>query len=661
MITRVAIAADDGDTAHASEANTGANATTRRDVVIDVLIVESRDAWSLFVAFTVDDDVEDDGVDIARVGVAKHRMDIISSARAMACGAASACDGTIVTSKAYPLDDVRMSRAMSTTATTMRAMSTTATTATHRSCAVSRARGASMRGRRAMRAPRAEPEWKVKQREQDAAISAEEDAVRGRVREVLESINASSSLSGAASGAATVGAGAGEGVAGDARSALMDKVKRATASLEYGLVERETEVRLLLLAACCGEHLLLLGPPGTAKSELGRRLSALCDGGLFFERLLTRFSVPEELFGPLSMRGLENDQYVRQIDGYLPTANVAFVDEIFKANSAILNSLLTILNERLFDNGSERINVPLLCLVGASNELPESEELDALYDRFLLRSSVEQVSAAGLGKLLALKGETAIGARAGGAGEATVVLRPEDFSNIRYEAAENTTVPSNVIELISDLRTFLQEKCEPPVYVSDRRLLKAVQLLRVAAYTNGRDEVSEFDTLLLTNVLWQRPSESVMIKDWILERLAQDRGTKQVQYLLAGLFGRACRADGDTDECKQLLKEASSLRQVLTSQLNSLRGAQGGSLPALREHLWLSPADASRAAQTLGPMFSKVRTNLEDLLEETLTLEVALERNTEPHILALLMPNYWADFIRSGPIEDVAPLGQASP
>lgn len=551
---------------------------------------------------------------------------------------------------------------MSTTATTTRAMMTTATTATHRACAVSRARGASMGGRRAMRAPRAEPEWKVKQREQDAAISAEEDAVRGRVREVLESINASSSSSsGAASGAATVGASAGAGAAGDARSALMDKVKRATASLEYGLVERETEVRLLLLAACCGEHLLLLGPPGTAKSELGRRLSALCDGGLFFERLLTRFSVPEELFGPLSMRGLENDQYVRQIDGYLPTANVAFVDEIFKANSAILNSLLTILNERLFDNGSERINVPLLCLVGASNELPESEELDALYDRFLLRSSVEQVSAAGLGKLLALKGETAIGARAGGAGEATVVLRPEDFSNIRYEAAENTTVPSNVIELISDLRTFLQEKCEPPVYVSDRRLLKAVQLLRVAAYTNGRDEVSEFDTLLLTNVLWQRPSESVMIKDWILERLAQDRGTKQVQYLLAGLFGRACRADGDTDECKQLLKEASSLRQVLTSQLNSLRGAQGGSLPALREHLWLSPADASRAAQTLGPMFSKVRTNLEDLLEETLTLEVALERNTEPHILALLMPNYWADFIRSGPIEDVAPLGQASP
>ena len=137
--------------------------------------------------------------------------------------------------------------------------------------------------------------------------------------------------------------------------------------------------------------MLLLGPPGTAKSELGRRLSRICQG-TYFERLLTRFSVPEELFGPLSMTALEQDKYVRQTKGYLPEASVAFIDEIFKANSAILNSLLTILNERLFDNGATRTAVPLICLVGASNELPESEELDALYDRFLLRYPVSQVS-----------------------------------------------------------------------------------------------------------------------------------------------------------------------------------------------------------------------------------------------------------------------------
>lgn len=497
-----------------------------------------------------------------------------------------------------------------------------------------------------------EPEWKKRQREQDAAISAEESAVRARVAECLEPI-----LRGDG-GLKSVGA---DGVGGresadGTRSALATKIADATRALERGLVERETETRLLLLAACCGEHLLLLGPPGTAKSELGRRLSALCEGGSFFERLLTRFSVPEELFGPLSMKGLEKDEYVRKIDGYLPSANVAFVDEIFKANSAILNSLLTILNERLFDNGSERVEVPLLCMVGASNELPESEELDALYDRFLLRSSVEQVSVGGLSELLSLGGEAAIGSKSGAA-SAEVSLKPEDFANIRYEAAANTTVPPNVIELISDLRTFLQDKCEPPVYVSDRRLLKAVQLLRVAAYTNDRAEVSEFDVLLLTNVLWQRPSEAVLIKDWILERLAQDRGTKQVQYLLAGLFGRACRADGDADECARLLSEAAQLRVVLTSQLDSLRGVQDGSLPALRQHLWLSPTDAQRAAQTLGPMFTKVSASLEKLLEDVLTLEVALERDTEPHILALLMPDYWAAFIRDGPISDVQPLG----
>jgi MoxR-like ATPase len=132
------------------------------------------------------------------------------------------------------------------------------------------------------------------------------------------------------------------------------------------------------------------------ESEIGRRLSHLC-GGPFFQRLFTRFTTPEEIFGPLSLRALENDEYVRCIEGFLPTATVAFLDEIFKANSAILNSLLTILNERKFDNGAgSRVSCPLKCVIGASNELPDSEELDALLDRFLLRSYVTS------GKTLAL-------------------------------------------------------------------------------------------------------------------------------------------------------------------------------------------------------------------------------------------------------------------
>ena len=160
---------------------------------------------------------------------------------------------------------------------------------------------------------------------------------------------------------------------GAARSATVayETILAAGAKLERGLIEREAEARLLLLALVGGEHLLLLGPPGTAKSELCRRLSAVA-GLTYFERTLTRFSTPEELFGPLSLTALERDEFLRATAGYAPDAELLFIDEIFKSNSAILNTLLTLLNERLFDNGASRARVPLLSAVAASNEGPES-------------------------------------------------------------------------------------------------------------------------------------------------------------------------------------------------------------------------------------------------------------------------------------------------
>src|SRR3990167_4301249 len=145
-------------------------------------------------------------------------------------------------------------------------------------------------------------------------------------------------------------------------------------TLERGLVERRQSVQLCLLAALAGEHTLFIGPPGSAKSELARRLHTVFRDARYFERLLTRFSVPEELFGPLSIKALEEDRYERHTDGFLPDASVAFIDEVFKANSAILNALLTLLNEREFDNGAGRQRCPLISCVGATNEVPRSEE-----------------------------------------------------------------------------------------------------------------------------------------------------------------------------------------------------------------------------------------------------------------------------------------------
>ena len=180
----------------------------------------------------------------------------------------------------------------------------------------------------------------------------------------------------------------------DTTPALTARLRSLIEALSHGLVERAAPVRLALLAALAGEHLLLIGPPGTAR-RTGTPATSRVSRRRFFERLLTRFSVPEELFGPLSIAALEQDRYERQTAGFLPQAAIAFIDEVFKANSAILNALLTLLNEREFDNGAQRIACPLISVIGASNEVPQDEALAAFDDRFLLRVAIVPVRPAG--------------------------------------------------------------------------------------------------------------------------------------------------------------------------------------------------------------------------------------------------------------------------
>ncbi len=283
---------------------------------------------------------------------------------------------------------------------------------------------------------------------------------------------------------------------------LTDRLRRLRDALLTGLVERDMAVRLALLAALTGEHLLLVGPLGTAKGVLARRLHLAFKGSTYFERLLTKCSVPEELFGPLSAKGT---------DRYLPTASIAFLDEIFKANSAILNALLTLLNEREFDNGCERRPTPLISVIGGSNELAEGEELNALFDPFLLRLRIGPVSAKSFPALLALRGDAPPDVAE------ALCFTPNELRAVQA-AASQVEVPDELLAMLVELRDWFAAQEIP---VSDGRWRKVVKLLQVSALTNGRSMASVWDGWLVQHCLWSKPEDAAKVYAWYSDRVGR--------------------------------------------------------------------------------------------------------------------------------------------
>lgn len=338
---------------------------------------------------------------------------------------------------------------------------------------------------------------------------------------------------------------------------MLERFKQLLGEMNRGIYEKETEISLSLLAALAGESIILLGPPGVAKSMVARQLKTAFRDAQSFEYLMSRFSTPDEIFGPVSIQKLKtSDTYERAMEGYLPTADVVFLDEIWKAGPAIQNTLLMVINEKIFRNGNREMHLPLKLLVAASNELPaKGEGLEALWDRFVIRIESRPIKLEKNFRAMLLDSHadflgptdftdsTDFSGFTGGLGHADFADNA-DFSDLKItseEYAEWTEkickigVKEEVLDAISAIRKSLRavnvdEAAERRnIYVSDRRWKNIVRLLRTSAFMQDREEVDICDLLPIYHCLWQEPEERDAIRNIVIRALFSPFADKLVE------------------------------------------------------------------------------------------------------------------------------------
>lgn len=338
---------------------------------------------------------------------------------------------------------------------------------------------------------------------------------------------------------------------------MLERFKQLLGEMNRGIYEKETEISLSLLAALAGESIILLGPPGVAKSMVARQLKTAFRDAQSFEYLMSRFSTPDEIFGPVSIQKLKtSDTYERAMEGYLPTADVVFLDEIWKAGPAIQNTLLTVINEKIFRNGNREMHLPLKLLVAASNELPaKGEGLEALWDRFVIRIESRPIKLEKNFRAMLLDSHadflgptdftdsTDFSGFTGGLGHADFADNA-DFSDLKITSEEYAEwaekickigVKEEVLDAISAIRKSLRavnvdEAAERRnIYVSDRRWKNIVRLLRTSGFMQDREEVDICDLLPIYHCLWQEPEERDAIRNIVIRALFSPFADKLVE------------------------------------------------------------------------------------------------------------------------------------
>jgi len=303
---------------------------------------------------------------------------------------------------------------------------------------------------------------------------------------------------------------------------IVDKLLAVLNHLKQTFVDKDEIIDLMGICLVGRENLFLLGPPGTAKSATVRELSKLLDGKTF-EYLLTRFTEPNELFGPFDIRKLRDGELVTNTEGMLPEASLIFLDELLNANSAILNSLLMVLNEKVFRRGRETRQLPALMVIGASNHLPEDEALQALFDRFLIRVRCDNVDPQHLNALL----------NAGWTLEQKKVTEKPAITADEVRQLQDFTALVDLVEIRPQYIELIQKLRNAGLQVSDRRAVKLQRLIAASAIICKRQRAIPSDLWVLRHI-WDTEEQREIISNIVNEVVNMD-GDTHAQHPRASL------------------------------------------------------------------------------------------------------------------------------